>query len=405
MSSSSVSRRRFLSTGAALVGGAVGGAVVGAGVATAVSAGDDPAETPFGPDVVAFHGPHQPGIATPQQAHTWFVGLDLADAVDLDAARRLLRLWTDDASRLMSGTAPLADQEKELATSPARLTVTLGLGPGFFSRLGLDARRPPSLRPIPDLAIDRLDPRWRQTDLLLQVGSDDVLAVSHAVRILTRDARSFVTPVWVQRGFLHARGSRPAGTTPRNLMGQVDGTVNPDLATDAGARVVWAEDGPAWWRGGAMLVLRRIRMELDTWERLGRSDRELVIGRRLVDGAPLTGGDERTAVDLDAVGADGLLVVPEFAHVRHARARDDSERMLRRGYTYDDTGQEGTAADAGLIFAAYVADVDRQYLPVQRRLVGPDLLNRWTTPIGSGVYALPPGCAPGGVLCAGLLDG
>ncbi len=401
MSSSSVSRRRFLTTGAALVGGAV----VGAGVATAVSAGDDPAETAFGPDVVPFHGPHQPGVATPQQAHTWFVGLDLRPEVDLAAARRLMRLWTDDASRLMSGTPPLADQEKELATSPARLTVTLGLGPAFFSRLGLDGARPPSLQPLPGFAIDRLDPRWRQTDLLLQVGGDDVLSVSHAVRILTRDARSFITSVWLQRGFLHARGSQPAGTTPRNLMGQVDGTINPDAGTDAGARVVWAEEGPDWWRGGTMLVLRRIRMELDTWERLGRSDRELVIGRRLSDGAPLTGGDERTVVDLEATGAGGLLVVPEFAHVRHARARDDTERMLRRGYSYDDTGQQGAAADAGLIFAAYVADVDRQYLPVQRRLVGPDLLNRWTTPIGSGVYALPPGCAADGVLCGRLLEG
>ncbi len=53
---------------------------------------------------------------------------------------------------------------------------------------------------------------------------------------------------------------------------------------------------------------------------------------------------------------------------------------------------------SGLLFASYQADVDRQFLPIQRRLDESDMLNEWTTPIGSAVYAIPPGCAEGGFI-------
>lgn len=350
-----------------------------------------------------FHGDHQAGVDTPQQAHTWFVGLDLLPGRTVADTRRLMSVWTDAAARLTAGTPALADLEGELATSPSRLTVTLGLGPGFFQALGLEGARPPSLRPLPAFTVDRLDDRWPQTDLLLQVGSDDVMTVSHAVRVLSRQARSFVAPVWVQRGFVRSRGSVADGTTPRNLLGQVDGTSNPVPGSEDMSRTVWAAEGPSWWRGGTMLVLRRIRMDLDGWEKLGRPDRELVVGRRLSDGSPLSGGGEHAPIDLEEVGPDGLLVVPELAHVRQAKARVASERMLRRGYTYDDSPGVGSVGDAGLLFAAYVADVDRQFVPVQRRLEASDLLNRWTSPVGSAVYALPPGVREGGTWCGELL--
>ena len=138
-----------------------------------------------------------------------------------------------------------------------------------------------------------------------------------------------------------------------------------------------------------MLVLRRIRLDLDRWESLGRVDRDLVLGRRLTDGSPLTGGGEKTPADLEAVDSWGLAVVPDFAHIRQAKARNDDELMLRRGCSYDDT--TGSRQDAGLLFAAYVADVDRQFVPVQRRLAENDLMNRWTTPVGSAVFAILPG--------------
>ncbi len=151
------------------------------------------------------------------------------------------------------------------------------------------------------------------------------------------------------------------------------------------------------------MVVRRIRMDLDRWDDLDRGSREQVIGRRLADGAPLTGGTVDTPLDLAAVGPDGLPVIADFAHARRAHATTPDEVFLRRGYSYDEPSAGDAISDSGLIFCAYQADVGRQFLPVQRRLAELDLLNQWTTPIGSAVFAIPPGCAPGGWVGEGLL--
>lgn len=388
MSDTRIARRRVLQGGAVLAGGAT----LGAAAALAATSQEPAAAPPVtGGGTVPFRGVHQAGVTTPQQAHAWFVALDLRDDADRDGLARLLRIWTDDIERLTSGRAPLGDQERELATVPARATVTVGIGASGLARVGLQDRRPPSLGPLPAFAVDRFEPGWGEGDLLLQVCADDVLTVSHAVRTLTRDARPFATTAWVQRGFVRSRGAVPEGQTPRNLLGQIDGSIQP--AADKVAATVWVDDGPEWLHGGTMLVLRRIRLDLDRWEALGRADRDLVLGRRLSDGAPLTGGAEKTPADLEATDQWGLPVVPDFAHIRQARARSDDELMLRRGYSYDDTS--GARQDAGLVFAAYVADVDRQFVPVQRRLASNDLMNRWTTPVGSAVFAVLPGTGDG----------
>jgi dye decolorizing peroxidase len=217
------------------------------------------------------------------------------------------------------------------------------------------------------------------------------MAVAHAVRVLTKDARPFAAARWVQHGFLPT-----AQGTPRNLMGQVDGTANPVGGEFDAA--VWATSGPEWHVGGTTLVLRRIRMDLDGWDLMGRPEREQVIGRRLDNGSPLTGAAERDVPDLEALGPDGLPVIPSFAHIRLSAPRDGVARMLRRGYSYDDG-----PGDAGLLFAAYQADIATQFLPVQQRLAERDLLNRWTTPVGSAVFAIAPGCPPGRWLCDTLL--
>ena len=40
---------------------------------------------------------------------------------------------------------------------------------------------------------------------------------------------------------------------------------------------------------------------------------------------------------------------------------------------------------------------------MQQRLAEQDLLNAWTVPIGSAVFALPPGCDENGYIGEGLL--
>ncbi|HEX6970380.1 MAG TPA: Dyp-type peroxidase [Micromonosporaceae bacterium] len=390
---SEVSRRRLLTGGALVAGAALAGAAVGA----AATAPDDRSAVPaadLGGEFEPFIGAHQAGIVTVAQAHAAFVAFDLRDGVDRAALARLMRLWTDDAARLTRGEAALADTEPELAAVPARLTVTFGFGPGVFRAAGLEHLRPPAVAALPPFPIDRLERAWSDGDLLVQICADDPLTVSHAQRMLVKDARPFCSVRWVQSGFLDRRGVRAVGETPRNLFGQVDGTVNP--SPDVFDQAVWVSEGPDWLRGGTTVVIRRIRLDLEGWDLLGRAERELVIGRRLDNGAPLTGRKEHDPPDFTATDEHGLPVIPEFAHIRRAHVGDERLRILRRSYNYDLPPAADGTADAGLIFVSYQADVERQFLPIQRRLAELDMLNRWTTPIGSAVFAVPPGCAPDG---------
>ena len=80
------------------------------------------------------------------------------------------------------------------------------------------------------------------------------------------------------------------------MFGQKDGTVNPRSEEDFAAQV-WIDEGPKWAQGGTAMVVRRIRMNVDTWEKLDRSSRENAVGRKLDTGAPLTGEEEFDAAD------------------------------------------------------------------------------------------------------------
>ena len=67
------------------------------------------------------------------------------------------------------------------------------------------------------------------------------------------------------------------------------------------------------------------------------------------------------------------------------------------------TSVAGTTSNAGLLFITFQRDIDEQFVPVQKRLEKPDLLNKWTTPIGSAVFAILPGCRAGEILGQALL--
>ena len=408
------SRRAFIGGTSAAAVGVAGGAML-SGCARADSdeelaarvADAMPSPTAIGEAQIPFHGEHQAGIATPPQAHCVFRAFDLAGAPDNrrdytatprlggDDARRfeaalkgVLRVWTDDGARLVEGKAGLADMDPELAENPARLTLTVGFGPRLFDLIGRPERRPAWLRQMPAFKIDDLDERWNGGDLLLHIAADDPLTVANASRLLVAGVRGLVTPRWSQQGFRKAAGAHPASMTQRNLFGQLDGTVQPD----AGGDLVFcgADEGQEWMRGGTGLVLRRIAMNLDTWEEIDPPQRDLSLGRRQSTGSPLTGTHEFDPVDLNAMDSAGLEVIPPQSHVARAHARKPEELFLRRPFNFvSDAG--GGDPEAGLLFTGYCADVGRQFLPVQERLAEADLLNTWTTPVGSAVFALPPG--------------
>jgi dye decolorizing peroxidase len=251
--------------------------------------------------------------------------------------------------------------------------------------------------------VDRLEFRWCDGQLLLQLCADNLLTLSHACRVLTKNVRSMTTIRWIQRGYRNPASASTAGASMRNVMGQVDGTVNlgDDAALDAH---VWdpGADQP-WFAGGTVLVLRRIRAEMDTWDKVDRDSKELFVGRRLDNGAPLTGSRETDEPDFTAA-VNGITVIPENSHIALARHRTDEEQFLRRPYNYDDTPPAGEISDSGLLFLAYQRDPARQFVPVQQRLSDADALNAWLTPVGSAVFAIAPGAAEGGYVGQQLLE-
>lgn len=404
--------RRQLLHGSAVALGGAGVGWGGAAAAHAVAPGPTPgagrsedrttinvAPSPGGQSV-AFHGPHQAGITTAAQAHLCLLGLDLVADVDLGSLGRMLRVLSDDAARLTSGEPALADTEPELAANPSRLTVTFGVGPRVYAALEVGPGAP-AFGQLPAFSTDRLLDEWGQTDLAIQICGDDVTTVAHARRMLVKDARSFARVQWVQEGFRRARGSEASGTTMRNVMGQVDGTVNPGETDADFADLVWADDDSAF-AGGTFMVVRRIRALMDTWDKVDRAGREFAVGRTLDTGAPLTGTAERDEPDFEAVDDAGFTVIDAASHIRRARSDDASQRFLRRGYNYavlDSTGEE----DSGLVFIAFAADLARQFVPIQQRLAEEDRLNEWVTTIGSAVYAVLPGAPDGGFVGTGLV--
>ncbi|HKT00288.1 MAG TPA: iron uptake transporter deferrochelatase/peroxidase subunit [Rugosimonospora sp.] len=381
------------------------------------------------PDRVAFYGRHQAGIATPAPARLAFAAYDLtldgAAADNRAALRRLLRTWTAAAAAMTDGrtvpgdndnlAAPPADTGEAYGASPANLTVTFGVGPSLFDhRFGLADRRPAALAALPPLAPENLDPSRSNGDLAIQACSDDPVVAFHAIRNLARLARGTAVMRWSQLGFGKAVGNaaslrsdtpgnaaslRSGGAdqeTPRNLMGFKDGTRNLDTRDSALLdQHVWvgAATDQAWMRGGSYLVVRRIQMRIESWDRDYLDDQQHVIGRFKYSGAPLSGGAEHDTPDFAAKGADGGAVIPADSHVAlAAHENNNGLRILRRGYSFTDgiISARGEL-DAGLFFMAYQQDPRRQFVPLQRKLGRSDALNEYIQHVGSGLYACPPG--------------
>ncbi|WP_084168229.1 Dyp-type peroxidase [Corynebacterium atypicum] len=353
---------------------------------------------------VPFDGRHQAGVQTASQVQLSLISFNLRDGIGRQDVRRLMSLWTEDARALCAGRNPVGGLEPEMVQIPANLTITVGFGEPMFAKLGLQDRMPTGLHAIPAFEHDDLDRRWGQTDLVVQICGDDPLTVAYAMRHMIRSSVDYAVTGWLQRGFSHADGSMPDGATPRNLFGQKDGTVNPhgDKEYEEQVWIDAAADGePAWADGGTIMVARRIAMHMDEWEMLDRPSREVVIGRDLPEGAPLSGGDEFTEPDLEKTDETGLPLIDPNSHMAVARNSPDylsKEKLLRRPYTYDLEPEPGSgdASNVGLVFLCYQKNPDQQFTPIQRRMDKSDRLNQWITHIGSAVYVLPPGVTAAG---------
>lgn len=184
-------------------------------------------------------------------------------------------------------------------------------------------------------------------------------------------------------------------------MGFKDGTGNPDVKDEQEMKkVVWADsaDGSGWMHGGSYMVVRRIRMRIEVWDRSTLADQEATFGRHRNSGAPLGASGEFDSPDMEKKDASGKPVIPATSHFKLARG-DGSVKILRRSYSYSTGIDHKTGQlDAGLLFVCYQRDPRKQFVPIQKALGKSDKLNEYIVHIGSAVFACFPGVKEGGYI-------
>ncbi|MFL6053334.1 MAG: Dyp-type peroxidase [Actinoallomurus sp.] len=396
-----VSRRGLLAVSTLV--GAAAAATAGAGAAS-VTTGESARDR--GDRRIPFDGAHQAGILAPYAAHGWFAAFDVQPGLRAAGLTSLLRAWTDAARRLTDGRPAPGDDAMATGYGPASLTVTVGFGASLLQHLG--APVPAALAPLPPFPRDEIAPGRSGGDIGVLFTADDAMVVAHALRTFTRLARGAAHVRWQMSGFAASDGVVTGrDSTPRNLMGQLDGTGNPrpgDAGFDRSVFVGPAGD-PAWIRGGSYLVFRRIRMLLDAWDTLSRHRQEQIIGRRKDTGAPLSGGSEFTPIDLGRQNPDGSLAIGPSAHVRQAAAETNAGAViLRKGFSYFDGVLPDGTPDAGLLFMAFQSDPESGFTRIQQRLALADDLSRFIRHTSSALFAVPRGCRPGRYLGQELME-
>ncbi|GAB3618803.1 Dyp-type peroxidase [Glutamicibacter endophyticus] len=391
------SRRLVLggSAAAALSGALVG---FGAGRLDAPASAAEPAQEPAEAAALNPYGAYQRGILEEPQTHGIFLGLDIrwpkAKDERRDRLRSLLRMLGEDAARLMSGDGVLADSEPEMASARGRLSITVGLSRDAAAQAKSTADLS-MLEPLPEFSGDKLEPRFGQADLLVQFCGDDPTALAHALRAVRKNLTGLATVRFEQHGFTTPPGQAEHPHAFRNLFGQLDGIANPRTTAREGA-VFGHGDEQSWLPGGTVLVLRRIRMDLERWDEVDRPGRDFALGRRQSDGSPLSGQHPDDPVDLSAITELGLPAIAGNAHVALAKPVQAAETMWRRGFSYTDGGE------SGLLFACFQRDARTAFVPVQRRLAASDAMNQWITHTGSGIYGILPGMSQEAQLGAAL---
>ncbi|WP_290851691.1 iron uptake transporter deferrochelatase/peroxidase subunit [Gordonia sp. (in: high G+C Gram-positive bacteria)] len=410
-----VSRRTVL--GAAGVGAVALAGGVGIGAAVAGATGPEPDR------IVAFRGDHQAGIVTEAQDRLHFAAFDvITDSRDELIA--MLKRWTAAAERLTRGQEtepdgalglgeyhPPSDTGEALGLSPAHLTLTIGFGPGLFGpsasdperkdRFGIAHRKPSALADLPAFAQEKIEPSRSFGDICIQACADDPQVAVHAVRNLARMGVGVVSVRWSQLGFGRTSATTRSQDTPRNMFGFKDGTANVRAEdTDTLDDWVWVgpEDNPPaaqWMTGGTYLVARRIRMDIEPWDRANLLEQENIVGRTKGEGAPLGKDSEFDEPDFQ-ITSYGSPIIPATSHVRLAHPdQNNGAQLLRRGYNFADGSDGFGHLDAGLFFIAFNRDTFKQFVPIQHQLSRKDAMTEYLIPNGSANFAIPPGLKPG----------
>ncbi|WP_106498217.1 iron uptake transporter deferrochelatase/peroxidase subunit [Lentibacillus sp. Marseille-P4043] len=364
---------------------------------------------------IPFYGEHQAGITTEMQDNVYFASLDVKTS-DRAELITLLKDWTKASAAMTKGDPvddaatndllPPVDTGETVGLSMSNLTITFGVGPTLFTkngkgRFGIQHKKPAELKALPKFSLDALEKKWSGGDLCIQACSDDAQVAFHAVRNLVRIARGKAVLRWAQEGFQRTKKANKKQETPRNLFGFKDGTVNPDVKNKQELnKNVWVQqdDGPNWLTNGSYLVVRRIQMFIEVWDRTTLKGQEETFGRDRKTGAPLGQSQEFEPVDFDKKDENGQYYIPDTAHIRRAHGKG-KEELFRRSYSYSDGMDIQTGSfDAGLLFMCYQRNPSKQFVPIQQRLAQIDELNEYIVHRGSAVFACLPGVKKGGFI-------
>ncbi|MBZ0057647.1 iron uptake transporter deferrochelatase/peroxidase subunit [Leclercia adecarboxylata] len=414
------SRRRLLK-GVGALGGAL---ALAGGCPVAHAAKPQSAPGTLSPDArmetQPFHGLHQAGILTPQQASMMLVAFDVL-ASDKSELERLFRLLTQRITFLTTGgpapdtpnprLPPMDSGILGAFIAPDNLTMTVSLGASLFDdRFGLAGLKPKSLQKMVRFPNDSLDAALCHGDLLIQICANTQDTVIHALRDLIKHTPDLLSVRWKREGFISDHAARSKGKeTPVNLLGFKDGTANPD-SQDAPLmdRVVWvtADQGePAWTVGGSYQAVRIIQFRVEFWDRTPLKEQQTIFGRDKQSGAPLGMKNEHDVPDY-ASDPDGNVIALD-SHIRLANPRTketEQNLMMRRGYSYSLGVTNSGQLDMGLLFVCFQHDLEKGFLTVQKRLNG-EALEEYVKPIGGGYFFALPGVQnKNGWLAQGLLE-
>ena len=393
-----INRRNVLKgVAAGVVGTAVTGGLLAAGAKADANAAAA-ASSSNGPDSVPFHGEHQAGITTPQQRYSTHAAFDVTASNKAD----LLALFTTLTARARALTGGGAAPDLGVGSPPSDsdvlgpdipadgLSVTLAVGASLFDdRFGLASKKPKNLTPMKSFPNDSLQPDLCHGDLMLQLCANSPDTIHHALRDIAKHTRGGMQARYRQDGFVSQ--PRPSGA-PRNLLGFKDGISQPAPSEDE--EILWVQPNsgePSWAVGGSYQVTRFIRMLVEFWDRVSINEQENMFGRRRDSGAPLDGQNELDAPDYakDPKGD----VIPVDSHIRLANPRTaatEKNRILRRGYNYDNGFDENGNIAAGLVFTCFQQDVKRQFEVTQTRLIDEPLVD-YIQPFGGGYFFALPG--------------
>lgn len=396
------SRRRLLKNIGALA--VLGGCPAARGATAESAPGTLPPDARM--EKQPFHGPHQAGVLTPQQAAMMVVAFDVL-AADRDDLQRLFRLLTERIRFLTAGgPAPntpnprLPPMDSGILGSfiaPDNLTVTVSLGHSLFDeRFNLAKQKPTKLQPMTRFPNDALDAALCHGDLLLQICANTRDTVIHALRDIIKHTPDLLSVRWKREGFISDSAARSRGKeTPINLLGFKDGTANPDSGDAALMdRIIWVTKGqgePAWATGGSYQAVRIIQFRVEFWDRTPLKEQQTIFGREKLSGAPLGMTHEHDVPDY-ARDPEGDIIALD-SHIRLANPRTPETQdslMMRRGYSYSLGVTNAGQLDMGLLFVCYQHDLEKGFLTVQKRLNG-EALEEYIKPIGGGYFFVLPG--------------